>query len=249
MKHMKLQSAMALTALLFATLFSVNAQTCLLPMLTETGTVLSAKKGQHSVVASGDQVTVKIKKTSGRAKTDVRVYVEGQLVNSQLDFSNGNYTTDYRTKTLNNVQGKNIMVQIDNKSVGNKFGYKLVIEGHTRSLMKPNAVVQHDKISGPGNKEKFYYTRATCGNKVRVVFRRTGGSNTSWSLHAYLSIFEKDGFGWKELKQHNTSVTGNVNQKIFVVDSDKELQFKVSHRFGTEWHQRIEYSINALSIN
>ena len=70
--------------------FNANAQTCNAVMLSETGTVLSAKKGQVSVMSSADKATVKIKKTSGRAKTDVRVYVDGNLVNSDLNFANGN---------------------------------------------------------------------------------------------------------------------------------------------------------------
>jgi len=54
-----------------------SAQTCFAEMLSETGNVLSAKKGQVSVRSSADQAIVKVAKTGGRAKTDVRVYVDG----------------------------------------------------------------------------------------------------------------------------------------------------------------------------
>lgn len=190
MTYITLQTVIAPTLIALIYPLSGNAQACTNSMLTETDTVLSAKKGQHSVYSSADKITNKIRKSGGRARTDVRVYVNRQLVNSNLDFSNGNYTSNYRTKTLNNVKGKNIMVQTDNKSVCHTFRDKLIIEGETRSLMKP-AVVQRGKLIGPGRKSDSYTTHATCGNKVRVVFRRTGGSGTSSHVMANLKISEK----------------------------------------------------------
>ncbi|KPQ19235.1 MAG: hypothetical protein HLUCCX10_03410 [Algoriphagus marincola HL-49] len=218
-----------------------SAQTCFAEMLSETGNVLSAKKGQVSVRSSADQAIVKVAKTGGRAKTDVRVYVDGQLRPSNLNFANGNYTTDYRTLTLNNVQGKNIMVQVDNKSVGHTFSYSVKIEGETRSLMRP-AGLQEDKVLV--NQKKTYYTRATCGNRVRVLMRETKPARS----YGKIEISEQQNNGsWTLLENH----TATGDQKIFVVDSDRPLKIEIS--YGGPWNipgvAAYHYSINALSID
>ncbi|WP_087940969.1 hypothetical protein [Algoriphagus faecimaris] len=218
-----------------------SAQTCYAEMLSETGTVLSAKKGQVSVRSSADQAVVKIAKTGGRAKTDVRVYVDGQLRPSDLNFANGNYTTDYRNLTLNNVQGKNIMVQVDNKSVGHTFSYAVKIEGETRSLIRP-AGLQEDKVLV--NQKKTYYTRATCGNRVRILMRETKSARS----YGKIEISEQQANGSWTLLENYTAIG---DKKIFIVDSDRPLKIEIS--YGGPWNipgvAAYHYSINALSID
>lgn len=218
--------------------FKANAQTCNAVMLSETGTVLSAKKGQVSVMSSADKATVKIKKTSGRAKTDVRVYVDGNLVNSDLNFANGNYTSGYRTKVLNNVNGKNIMVQIDNKSVGHTFGYEVIIEGETRNIMNPPRL-QTGKITY-FNPVKHYKTKASCGNRTRVIVRRTkpGGAGI-------IAIREQDASKNFTVLIHAVHLEAGDDRKIIDVNSKKKLQISISQK-GTA---TFDYTVNALSLN
>jgi hypothetical protein len=218
--------------------FKANAQTCNAVMLSETGTVLSAKKGQVSVMSSADKATVKIKKTSGRAKTDVRVYVDGNLVNSDLNFANGNYTSGYRTKVLNNVNGKNIMVQIDNKSVGHTFGYEVIIEGETRSIMNP-AGLQTGKVTYFAA-IKSYITNTSCGNRTRVIVRRTkpGGAGQ-------IEIREQDASKNFTVLKHRVNLEAGDDRKIIDVNSKQKLKISII-QMGTA---TFDYTVNALSLN
>jgi ribosomal protein S6E (S10) len=173
-------SLMSTLILLLFAVETLQAQHCgMVTMYKSSGQVLSAKKGERSVNSTANRVQVKIRKTGGRAQTDVRVYVDGQLINTNLNFANGNYTSDWRTHLLTNVMGKNIMVQVDNRSVGHTFSYDIELEGNTNSLMFQGE--PYDWSIGGSNNRRTLSMRQSCTGRAKIsITARKRGNYSMW---------------------------------------------------------------------
>lgn len=96
---------------------------------TETGTVMGQTSRTFVTHPSeNNRAIITLEKTGGKAKTSVVVCVINKNGSSRslpvYTFSNGNGTSTKRF-TVNNVKDKIIVVSIKNKSVGNKFKYKI----------------------------------------------------------------------------------------------------------------------------
>ncbi|MEL6671725.1 MAG: hypothetical protein AAFR61_06020 [Bacteroidota bacterium] len=141
---------------------------CTKTYTNRTGTVYAGGPAKTTIRPTGNSITVKVKKTDGRAQTIVNIYVNNQR-KSFIEFNNGNYTTEYRSRTVNNVKGKSVRVEIVNQSVGNKFSYRLNITGVTDALGSANG-----NLAGQGQKTVIY--DKPCKNKIRINVTRTGGS-------------------------------------------------------------------------
>ncbi len=76
-------------------------------MTSKTGTVYSAIPGTMTATATSDQVTIKIRKTGGRAETQVNVYINNVMQSNPIEYDNGSYKpSGWQSRTLNNVNGK-----------------------------------------------------------------------------------------------------------------------------------------------
>lgn len=139
---------------------------CSKVLKTRTGTVMAGGPAKTTLTPTGNSITVKVAKTSGRAQTIVNIYVNN-VRKSYIEFNNGNYTNT-KSKTISGVRGKSVRIEIVNQSVGNKFGYKLTVTGVTNNLGSGNA-----NLAGQGQKT-ITFSRA-CKNKVTIKLTRTGG--------------------------------------------------------------------------
>lgn len=104
-------------------------------LLNTSGKVYSIQQGKKtSKFSNTTKVEVRIEKTGGKAKTEVKiciwtpgVHLGTTTVKKTYTFENGNYK---RTKTFKvfKAKDKKVIVYIDNKSVGNTFSYKLRVD-------------------------------------------------------------------------------------------------------------------------
>ena len=132
---MKKVSILITVVALCATSFTTFAQTCSRELTSKTGTVYSANPGTMTTTATSDQVTIKIRKTGGRAETQVNVYVNNVMQSNPIEYDNGTYIpSGWQSRTLNNVNGKQIKVRIVNQSVGNTFKYQAKINGNSKNI-------------------------------------------------------------------------------------------------------------------
>jgi hypothetical protein len=223
--------------------FTVGAQECATTLASKSGTVLSANPGVLTTTATSDQVVVKIRKTGGRAETQVNVYVNNVMQPDPQDvfeFDNGNYTeSQYRSRTFNNVKGKTIKVQIVNQSVANTFKYTLKINGAKKSVATTGGKVEGTLI---GQTNKTIYTEGSCTPKTRIVVRRRSGN-----ARGNIRVWEKKSNGsWQRLDQYNQTLEQNQDKKIFVVNSNKKLKVELRN---VSVGNTLGYIMNALAAN
>ncbi|QNJ98078.1 hypothetical protein [Constantimarinum furrinae] len=223
--------------------FTGNAQECATTLASKSGTVLSANPGVLTTTATSDQVVVKIRKTGGRAETQVNVYVNNVMQPDPQDvfeFDNGNYTeSQYRTRTFNNVSGKTIKVQIVNQSVANTFKYTLKIDGSKKSVATTGGKVEGTLI---GQTNKTIYTDGSCTPKTRIIVRRKNGR-----ARGNIRVWEKQSNGsWQRLDQYSQTLEQNQDKKIFVVNSNKKLKVELRN---VSVGNTLGYIMNALAAN
>lgn len=104
-------------------------------LLNTSGKVYSIQQGKKtSAFSNTTKVEVRVEKTGGKAKTEVKicvwtpgVHLGTTTVKKTYVFESGNYK---RTKTFKvfKAKDKKIIVYIDNKSVTNTFSYKLRVD-------------------------------------------------------------------------------------------------------------------------
>jgi hypothetical protein len=180
---------------------------------------------------------VKISKTGGRAETQVNIYVNNVMQPNPIEFDNGNYTRT-KTRTLNNVSGKQIKVQIVNQSVANTFKYGAKIEGKSS-----NITTSGDKSTGRlmGQTNKTIYTKASCTGKARIIVRRTNGK-----ARGNIRVWQKNGSSWSLMNNHTYTFEKNQDKKIFVVNSNKKLKVELRN---VSVGNTLSYVMNALAAN
>lgn len=219
--------------------FQANAQTCATTLASKSGKVYSANPGNLVVKATSDQVTIKIKKTAGKAETQINIYVNNIMQqNKTIEFDNGKYTTGYRTATLNNVKNKNIKVKIVNQSTANTFSYTLKIDGASNSLASTGGKVEGSLV---GQTNKTIYTNNSCTNKARIIVRRNSGR-----ARGNIRVWEKNGSSWSLLNQYNQTLEQSESKKIFVVNSNKPLKVELRN---VSVGNNLGYTMNALATN
>lgn len=140
---------------------------CIKTLKSRTGTVMAGGPAKTTFVSTAKDVTITVTKTGGKAQTIVNIYVNNQK-RTDIIFNNGRDTPTKR-KTLTNVKGKTIRVDIVNQSVANQFKYRLKATGESNDLggMQGNLAGQDQKTST---------LSAVCTNQMKVVIRRTGGN-------------------------------------------------------------------------
>lgn len=217
---------------------STNFKGCIQTLVKKSGEVFSVSPGILTVRATSHGVIVSIKKTGGRAETQVNIYVDGVLQqNRVIEFNNGDYTSPYKSELIRGVKGKMIKVEIVNQSVANTFRYTAKITGKTNSLM-PNLKPVTGMLMGQGFKNII--TKKPCEGKTKIIIRRTAGK-----ARATIRIFERKSNGTyaKELK----SVTFEKNKKIkvFTINSTKKLKIELKN---ISIGNTISYKINAIAI-
>jgi hypothetical protein len=134
--------------------------------LEKTGTVNSVKRSTTTFKSTTDWVTISLSKTGGRAHTIVQIYANN-LLKETLEFTAGN-SLPGKTYTLTDARGKNIKIEMINKSVANTFQYALKCTGQNTCRQNETAGTVE------GGQSKIYdYTPQCKGTTVRIT--RTGG--------------------------------------------------------------------------
>lgn len=226
-------------AAIFMLPLTTSAQTCSRVLKSKTGKVYSANPGTFSAVATSNQVTVKIRKTAGRAETQVNIYVNGQMQSNPIEYDNGTYIpSGWQTRTLNNVSGKTIMVKVVNQSVANTFSYEGRIEGNSN-----NVTTTGDKVSGRllGQTNKTIYTNPSCTGKARIIVRRTDGN-----ARGNIRVWQKIGTQWQLMNNHTYTLERSQDKKIFVVNSNRKLKIELRN---VSVGNTLSYIMNALVAN
>ncbi len=223
---------------------SVSAQTCLTVLKSKTGKVFSARPAIIKTTSPSNQATITIKKTGGRAETQVNIYVGGQY-KGKLEFDAGRNNYPQPKKfTVNNALNKEIKIEIMNQSVANTFDYNLEIKGRSKSLTKKGGM-----ISGvlAGSSLRTLYTNASCTGKLKIILTRKRGNN-----EGEIRIYEKEGSRWANRPKRTTRFpTGPSNKKrtkTIEIESNKQLKIKLLND-SPILPSTITYSIEVIVSN
>ncbi len=122
---------------------------------TQSGTIMEQTKRTFVTAPSFyDQVKITVNKFDGKAETGVRICVQGKdgITSEKVfyTFQRGK-NGKKKTFTLDGVRGKVIIIAIKNKSVGNKFKYR--IKGV--STIPPSTTIRRGKGKGTTKKGKM----------------------------------------------------------------------------------------------
>lgn len=211
---------------------------CDATLASKTGVVYSVNPGYITAKATSDKVKVMIKKTGGRAKTQVNIYVNGHMKeNNTINFKNGNYTTGYKPVILNGVKGKNIKVEIVNQSVGNTFSYTGKILGKRKSVM-PNATPVNGTLIGQGF--RIVETIPSCTGKTKIIIRRKGGN-----ARGTVRILERGSNGQYNKVLKSVTFEKNEKKKEFIINSNKKLKIELKN---ISIGNMFKYKINAYAV-
>ncbi len=215
-----------------------NFKGCNQKLVEKNGEVFSVAPKILTIRAASNKVTVSVRKTGGRAATQVNIYVNNVLRQGQrITFPNGRDTTPYRIEEITGVRGKTVKVEIVNQSVGSTFRYSAKIVGKTKSLM-PRLKVATGTLVGQGFKN--IVTKKSCTNKTKIVIKRTGGK-----ARATIRIFEKTTNGnYTNLLESITFEKGQT-KKEFIMNSRKKLKVELKN---ISVGKTIKYRINAVAI-
>lgn len=200
--------------------FTSISQTCPTTLATKSGTVYSANPGTFKANSSGNEVTVSVRKTDGRAETQVNIYVNN-VFKGKIEFDNGNYTTQYRTKTVTGAANKEVKVEIVNQSVGNTFKYDAKIEGSNRSLMTTGGPETGNLV---GQTQKTVTSEGSCTNRAKVIVRRESGN-----ARGTVRVYEKTGTSWSNNPIESVTFEANETEKIITINSNKDLKVELKN--------------------
>ena len=218
---------------------SSPAPTCPVSMQSKRGKVYSVAPGLLTVRSKYKEVVVELKKTAGVARAQVNIYVNGSL-KQKMKFDAGNFTKT-KTRTLTNVKGKNIKVEIINQSVANTFSYSLKLKGKRRSLEALNGKAVTGMLLY--NKTKTIFANASCSGRTKIIFKRTNGY-----AKVVMNVYESRNNG----RTYNSSpirvmqVNGNEAEKVFTVNSGSKLKIVVKNVSNGKL---VKYRINPVVTN
>ncbi len=213
-----------------------QAQTCPSTLESKSGKVFSANPGIVKATSNEDEVVVKVKKTDGRAETQVNIYVGG-VFKAKIEFDNGNYTTQWKTRTVTGAKNKEVKVEIVNQSVAHTFSYDARIEGSRRSLMTTGGPETGNLV---GQTQKTVYSNGSCTGKAKVIVTRQSGN-----ARGTVRIFEKQGNSWNNNPAHSVTFEANENKKEILVNSNKDLKVELKNiSVGNMLGYRLNVQVN-----
>ncbi len=208
---------------------------CTTNLASKTGEVFSVAPGFLTTKATSDNVTIRVKKTGGRAKTTVNIYVNNVL-KKRIIFENGR-DFPQKERKLSGVKGKNIKVELVNQSVGNSFRYNAKIIGKRKSVMKNGKQVTGTLI---GQGFKNVITNKSCTGKTKITVRRTGGN-----ARGTIRIYESTGNGHFTRLLKSKTFEANQSKKEFLIPSSKKLKIELKN---ISVGNTLSYKINALAV-
>ncbi len=102
-------------------------------LLNTTGNVLSARRGKKTSQKSGkDKCKITVRRTGGRAKTQVSVYTlddnNREVYKAAYEFPNTRGSVSPYSKTITGVRNKKVVVYLRNSSAANTFQYSLTVK-------------------------------------------------------------------------------------------------------------------------
>lgn len=196
----------------FSSNFEMNSteKTCRVILESRSGTVMGGGPVTIKNVSRSEETFVMVKKDGGKAQTLVNIYVDGQL-RDKITFDNGDYTTDWKTKTITGTKNKEVKVDIINQSVGNKFEYAAKLEGVLPTLMRSGGPETGTLLL---NTQKTFSTNISCTNRYRIIVTRISGS-----ARATVRAFQNN---------NQSSPLGSIT----IEPNEQKKEFVVSHTSG-----------------
>jgi hypothetical protein len=211
---------------------------CKTSLASKKGEVYSVSPAFITTKATSNKVTVKVKKTGGRAKTTVNIYVNNILQqDKRIIFETGKDKTPFIERDLYGVKGKIIKVEIVNQSVGNTFKYIAKIIGKSKNLIKGGKPVSGTLI---GQASKNVFTNKSCTQKTKIIVKRTGGN-----ARGTIRIYEFTGNGNYTRLLKSETFESNQNKKEFLMNSSKKLKIEVKN---ISVGKLLKYKINAIAV-
>lgn len=190
-----------------------------------TGKVYSVRKGDFFYINKGGIQQIKVRKTGGRAETQMKIYFDGRLLrNKKVEWDAGNFTDEgrYTTVDLTGIStGRMLRIEFTNQSVGKTFSYKLKLLKEKTTLIKSDK----DNISGTllGKQKKTIYTNKPCGSRSFIDIWKYRGK-----ARASVKVFEKRSDGtWRPLNQYSKTIEKNESDTEFYVNSSRELKIEL----------------------
>lgn len=221
--------------------FNAQAQTCNTILKTKIGKVYSARNANIYITPSTDNIKVRVRKTGGKAETQMNIYVDGRLLrDKKVEWDAGRYTDEgrYTNRNLTGVNGKQVKIVIINQSVARTFDYKVKIEGASRSITTTGGKIRGTLM---GQQNKTMYTNGSCTSKTRILIWRE-----AYKAAANIRVYEKSGSGWRRLSQHDRLFAKNDPSEDFTVNSNKELKIELRN---VSVGNRIKYAMDARPRN
>ncbi len=173
--------------LVLALCFSLIELKATITYVHKSGTVYSVNPGRSTFTSSSEEIEILIRKTDGRAETQVNVYVDNVL-RTIIEFDNGRYTLE-QTRTISDVLNREVMIEIVNQSVANTFSYFLRCFGE-ETIICPNLLENRNGIVYAGGPRRFRLT-PKCQNLELVVSKTGGKAETQVSIYVD-GIFQND---------------------------------------------------------
>ena len=215
---------------------SMSTAACPVRINGKKGKVYSVAPGIFKTLSRYEDVNVRLKKTGGKARAQVNIYVNGHLT-KKIKFDNGDYTTDYKTRKLTNVKGKNIKVEIVNQSVGNTFSYDLKLEGMRNALISRPTSISGLLFNGRNNPINTR-SAGSCTGKAKIVFHRSNGF-----ANVTINVYEKQGRTYSSSPIRVMQINGNESDKTFTVNSSKPLKIVTKN---VSSGKLVDFTLNVL---
>ena len=231
-------------AIFFFSLPGLNAQECtvLIPQTNKTGNVHPAKnavityrpRGRSISAPMVDKTIVKVKKTGGMARGEVKIYANNQLKYT-VNFANGNSPTAWISRTLQGVSPNQVKVTINNKSAGFNLKYAINFSKVYSNLLRGE---YYDMEIAPNMGEEQMITASTsCTRKIELrVSKQRGtygrgvayiydGRNTNGRLLRTYNIPEQRGVAQRI---NVTAPTGYVTVKVRNTHPSTPLKVRIT---------------------
>jgi len=225
-------------ALLIGMSYQITAQTCPTILKEKNGTVYSVNPAIFKETGTSDQTSITIRKTDGRAKTEVYFFVDGVQQGGKMTFSSGQGTRT-KSRTVNNTKNKEVKVKIYNRSVSNTFKYNAKIYGEKRSISEAGGPSKGLLI---GQQKKTIKTIDPCTPRTKVIIRRRNGV-----ARATVRVYRHNyGASWSLMPAHSYLLEQGDNSKIFTVETDKKIKVELQN---ISMGNTFSYTMNALAQN
>ncbi|MCV6630857.1 MAG: hypothetical protein OIF50_13485 [Flavobacteriaceae bacterium] len=225
--------------------YAVSYAECPQVFKERSGRVMAAAPAKVRFEFTKGPLTVRVKKTSGRARTQVIFFEDNQQKSRTIDFPSGKGNTNsWRTITFNYPANsnavKNMRVEIINQSVGHTFGYELELIGNNKSLQKTNG--NYSGNIRPQQGSDFVLNRS-CTGSAEIVIKKSGFVDIAYW------IYEKNGSGWRIIPgKEGVLMDRRTTEKKETIQSNRQTKVRIRN-VEPRGNQRASITVRGFAVN